>query len=99
MGSCRQGRELQGLSRSAPCDTVPTELVAMNLTGTSYTDLPLADGTYCYGVTTDRRGAESAMSIVVQALSDRLAPDVPEGAAVNLGAAGVRITWGFTFVR
>ncbi|MCC7202037.1 MAG: right-handed parallel beta-helix repeat-containing protein, partial [Nitrospirae bacterium] len=79
---------------SAPCDTIPTEIVDMNLTGTSYTDIPPVDGAYCYGVTTDRRGAESVMSLPVQALSDRLAPDMPENVAVNLGTAGVRVTWG-----
>ncbi|MDF1554172.1 MAG: polymorphic toxin-type HINT domain-containing protein [Deferrisomatales bacterium] len=77
---------------SGPCGT-PAELLADALTTLTSLDLPAADGTYCYGVAAERRGAESPLSTPSQADSDRLPPGAPENLAVSLAARGVSVTW------
>jgi fibronectin type 3 domain-containing protein len=78
---------------SGDCTSAPVTLVADGLIASAYTDNPLADGNYCYGVTAERRSAESDMSDTVQALADGTAPGMPENVSVILGAAGVIISW------
>jgi hypothetical protein len=73
--------------------TVPTTLIADNLTTNSFIDLPAADGDYGYVVTASRRGAEGTNSIVRVAVSDRTPPPVPTNVVVQLAAAGLQITW------
>jgi fibronectin type 3 domain-containing protein len=75
------------------CITTPDVLVSDNLTNTSFKDIPSTDGNYCYGVTANRRGAESVMSDTVETVSDRVAPGAPENVAVSLGETGVIISW------
>ena len=79
--------------KAGPCDSEPDVLVAEGMVDTSYQDTPPADGTYCYAVSADRRGSESDLSTGTEAVSDSLAPNVPENVAVNLGAAGVIVSW------
>ena len=73
--------------------TVPTFLVADNISSNRYVDLPLSDGSYRYVVTASRRGAEGPVSIVRVALSDRTPPPAPANVTVQLVAAGVQISW------
>ena len=75
------------------CITTPDVLVSDNHTSTSFTDIPSTDGNYCFGVTANRRGAESELSDLVAAVSDRVPPDLPENVAVSLGETGVIISW------
>ena len=75
------------------CDTDPDTLVASNVTDLFVEDLPPADGIYCYGVTSLRRGAESVLSGKVGMLSDRTPPGAPEGVNATLGPDGVQISW------
>jgi len=79
--------------RSGTCASEPDGLVADALLVTTYHDTPPSDGTYCYAVSTDRRGAESDLSARAQADSDRLPPDAPENVAAVLGSVGVRVSW------
>ena len=73
--------------------TVPTTLMADNITSNSYIHLPEADGDYGYVVTASRRGAEGTNSIVRVAVSDRTPPPAPTNVAVQLAASGLQITW------
>jgi hypothetical protein len=79
--------------RSGTCAAEPDALVTDGLLVTIYQDTPPSDGTYCYAVSTDRRGAESAKSVRAQADSDRLPPDAPENVGAALGSVGVRVSW------
>jgi len=79
--------------KSGICDATPSELVAEDLTDTEYIDLPPDDGVYCYGTTTDRKGAESSISGLVAVLSDRTLPEGPENVAVSLENDGVHLSW------
>ncbi|MFQ5558390.1 MAG: Ig-like domain-containing protein, partial [Acidimicrobiales bacterium] len=83
----------QLLRKSGPCDADPAGLVASGLATTSASDVPAADGTYCYGVASERLGAVSALSPLVEVVSDRRAPGAPEALAVALAPIGVQITW------
>jgi hypothetical protein len=73
--------------------TTPTTLVADNISTNTYIDLPAADGNYRYVVTASRRGSEGTNSIVRVAESDRTPPPAPTNVAVQLVAAGLRVTW------
>ncbi|MGH7953948.1 MAG: hypothetical protein ACREFE_18780, partial [Limisphaerales bacterium] len=73
--------------------TVPTTLIADNITSNSFIDLPAADGDYRYIVTASRRGSEGTNSIVRVALSDRTPPPAPTNVVVQLAATGLQITW------
>jgi parallel beta-helix repeat protein len=79
--------------KAGPYDGPPDVLVAEGLVNTSYEDTPPADGTYCYAVSADRRGSESDLSAGAEAVSDSLAPDVPENVAANFGVSGVIVSW------
>jgi fibronectin type 3 domain-containing protein len=79
--------------KAGPCDVAPTALLAQGLTSLDHLDTPPADGTWCYAVTTDRRGAESPQSAGVAAVSDRLPPDAPLNLAATLGREGVKLAW------
>ncbi|MCK4788424.1 MAG: hypothetical protein KAV87_32085, partial [Desulfobacteraceae bacterium] len=78
---------------SGDCTATPDILVTEGLTATGFTDNPPADGNYCYGVTANRRGAESEMSDTVGAVSDQVVPYPPKNVAVSLGDSGVVISW------
>ncbi|HWH72139.1 MAG TPA: hypothetical protein VNT26_22440, partial [Candidatus Sulfotelmatobacter sp.] len=73
--------------------TVPTLLVADNITSNNYLDLPSADGYYRYVVTASRRGSEGSNSIVRIVLSDRTPPSAPTNVVVQLAASGLQVTW------
>lgn len=73
--------------------TVPTFLVADNVTTNGYLDLPPEDGNYRYVVTAARRGAEGPVSIVRVALSDRTPPPAPVNVVAQLATAGLQISW------
>ena len=72
---------------------LPGTLVLSNLTGTTVTDLPPADGFYIYGVTASLVGSESSISNTAIGLSDRTPPPAPTNVIVQLAASGVLITW------
>jgi len=79
--------------KSGVCDAPPSQLVAQDLTDTGYIDLPPGDGIYCYGATTDRKGAESDLSGLVAVLSDRIPPEPPGDVYVSLENDGVHLSW------
>ncbi|RLC32219.1 MAG: hypothetical protein DRH37_01180, partial [Deltaproteobacteria bacterium] len=79
--------------KSGICDASPSEAISMNLTDTHFTDLPPADGIYCYGVTANRKGAESDLSSRVAILSDRTPPAAPANVSVSLERDRVLLTW------
>ena len=79
--------------RAGDCTTDPDVLVADGLNVTSLTDLPPSDGAYCYGVKSERLGATSDFSPFATAVSDRVAPPVPENVAVVAGIAGILVSW------
>ncbi|MHB8765158.1 MAG: polymorphic toxin-type HINT domain-containing protein, partial [Deferrisomatales bacterium] len=85
--------ETYSIYRSSGACGTPGTAVTEGLVGTQVTDLPAADGTYCYAVAALRRGAESPLSTPVQTVSDRVPPPVPDGVAVALAARGVGVTW------
>nr|MCU0780276.1 hypothetical protein [Akkermansiaceae bacterium] len=74
--------------------TVPTVLLAENLTASEFTDTPPVDGIFTYAIVAVLRGAESQASGVLNALSDRTPPEKPTNFAATLGNSGVAITWG-----
>ncbi|MCP3866752.1 MAG: hypothetical protein GY703_01370, partial [Gammaproteobacteria bacterium] len=78
---------------NSDCSVTPDVLVATDLTILAHLDLPDTDGVYCYGVATDRLGAESPLSILRPAASDRVAPSAPANPAIALQATGVQIQW------
>ncbi|MFN3202441.1 MAG: right-handed parallel beta-helix repeat-containing protein [Bradymonadia bacterium] len=67
--------------------------IASGINDLTYTDTPETDGVYCYGLTTDRLGAESGASNRFNVLSDRVPPEAPTNLAVVLAPAGVRVTF------
>jgi fibronectin type 3 domain-containing protein len=71
----------------------PVVLVMDNITTNVAVDLPPSDGPYRYGVTASRLGAESGLSNVVVAISDRTPPPAPTNVAAVLAASGVQISW------
>jgi hypothetical protein len=73
--------------------TLPATLDIDNITSTTVTDLPPADGLYSYGISSSRLNSESAISNVVIGLSDRTPPLAPTNVQVQLAATGVQITW------
>ncbi|HZM01547.1 MAG TPA: Ig-like domain-containing protein [Candidatus Saccharimonadales bacterium] len=72
---------------------LPGTLDVDNITATTVTDLPPADGLYSYGISASRLGSESAISNVLVAVSDSTPPPAPINVAVQLATAGVQITW------
>ncbi|MDP0500164.1 MAG: FG-GAP-like repeat-containing protein [Verrucomicrobiota bacterium JB022] len=72
---------------------IPNVLIAQGIAATEYVDLPPTDGTYRYVVTASRLGAESAPSITVTGLSDRVAPAAPLNLQATLGYTGVQLTF------
>ena len=81
------------LRRTGDCSSDPTDLVAGVLTGTTFLDLPSSDGTYCYGVRTDRLGAVSDLSPLAETFSDRTPPAAPDSVAVSLASSGIVVSW------
>lgn len=73
--------------------TVPALLVADNLTPSDFTDTPPADGVYTYAIVATLRGADSPACGVLNALSDRTPPPVPQDFVETLGGTGVAISW------
>jgi hypothetical protein len=74
-------------------NSIPTVLVADNLTTTVLTNLPPADGSYRFAVSASRRGSESSVSNFVAAISDRTPPPAPTNVVAQLLATGVQISW------
>lgn len=63
-------------------------------TATGYSDLPAADGSYDYAVSSiGHLESESALSMVVTAVSDRAAPGVPSDLSLTLVGSGVKAVW------
>jgi fibronectin type 3 domain-containing protein len=88
--------EIYRVYRDSTNVLAPTTMVLDNLTTNGAVDLPSSDGGYRYGVTASRRGAESALSSTVVAISDRTAPPAPTGVAAQLASAGVKVSWAQT---
>ena len=72
---------------------VPVLLLAEGLVASEFTDTPPADGIYTYAVIAVLRGAESPPSGVLNALSDRTPPPLPENFNAVLGVSGVTLSW------
>jgi len=72
---------------------IPTTLVASDITGLTFDDLPPADGPYRYAVRSYRLGAESTSSSVRAATSDRTPPPAPTATTAALGAGGINVQW------
>ena len=79
--------------RAGDCSIAPGSLIASGVITLSSIDTPANDGSYCYGVTSSRRGAESALSSLVQVISDRVAPNAAQNLTVSLQNNGVDILW------
>jgi hypothetical protein len=73
--------------------TLPGTLLLDNITLTTITDLPPADGLYAYGLSASRLGSESVISNAVVGMSIRATPPAPTNVEVQLAAAGVQVTW------
>ncbi len=73
--------------------TLPGTLDIDNISSTTVTDLPPADGLYAYGVSASRLGSESAVSNAVVGLSVRTPPPAPMNVQAQLAATGVQVTW------
>jgi hypothetical protein len=73
--------------------TMPGTLDIDNITNTTATDLPAADGLYAYAVSASRLGSESGFASALIAISDRTPPPAPSSVVVALGASGVQISW------
>src|SRR5262249_41966328 len=71
----------------------PAVLVLDNITSNNVLDLPPSDGSYRYGVRAGRLGAESGISNVVIAVSDRTPPPAPTNVVAALAASGVQVSW------
>lgn len=75
------------------CSISPTHMIASNITVTEYLDSPETDGTYCYGVRAERRGAQSSYSNIVSTASDRMPPDPPNNVIIVMGQTGIILSW------
>ncbi len=75
------------------CDVEPDQPVLENTVAAEYIDTPPTDGLYCYGITSVRRSAESALSSLVTVVVDRVAPASPENENISLDTDGIRLIW------
>jgi hypothetical protein len=72
---------------------IPNNLVEQGINGTTYTDLPPADGQYRYVVTASRLGAEGEPSPSFTVTSDRTPPQPPQNALAQFGLSGVEVSF------
>ena len=75
------------------CSLSPTSMIAANITRTEHNALPETDGLYCYGIRAERRGAQSSLSNIEMASSDRMPPEVPNNVSIVMGKTGLILSW------
>jgi len=75
------------------CSETPSMLISEHIVDLECMDLPDTDGTYCYGVRANKKGAGSTLSNTVSVISDRTPPQAPQNVSVLMGQTGVILSW------